>query len=293
MAQICQAFGLDHDVLAVRVGPGGHAARARRAAESQELQRRRLHPRRYGHRAPAPRSRSTARSSRRRGSLFIVDGVCATGGIAGADGRLGHRRRPDRGPEVPGRAARPGRRVVLSELAMEKRRGLAAVPAYYSDLLRWLPVMRDPSKYFSTPCVNEIRAFAEATRIILEEGMEDRVRAPRPASPRPFGPAWPPSASASSPSRASAASTLSVVRYPDGVDDKAFRAGLAAAGVVVAGGLGPTAGPGLPHGPHGQPDRRPRSGSRSRRWSRRSGRWATRSESGTRARRPSTAVLEG
>ncbi len=32
------------------------------------------------------------------------------------------------------------------------------------------------------------------------------------------------------------------MRYPDGVEDKVFRAGLSANGVVVAGGLGPTAG---------------------------------------------------
>ncbi|HSA97324.1 MAG TPA: hypothetical protein VLJ16_14835, partial [Acidobacteriota bacterium] len=38
------------------------------------------------------------------------------------------------------------------------------------------------------------------------------------------------------------ASTLSVVRYPEGVDDKAFRAGLSENGVVVAGGLAATAG---------------------------------------------------
>ncbi len=64
--------------------------------------------------------------------------------------------------------------LVLSERAMEKRRSLASVPAYYSDLLRWLPVMHDPTKYFSTPCVNEIRAFYEGTRLIMEEGLEAR-----------------------------------------------------------------------------------------------------------------------
>ncbi len=131
--------------------------------------------------------------------------------------------------------------LVLSELAMEKRRSLPAVPAYYSDLLRWLPIMHDPSKYFSTPCVNEVRAFAEATRIILEEGLEERferhalyaeaIRAGLAALGFTFftDPDF-------------LASTLSVVRYPDGVDDKAFRARLSENGVVVAGGLAETAG---------------------------------------------------
>jgi aspartate aminotransferase-like enzyme len=131
--------------------------------------------------------------------------------------------------------------LVLSEAAMEKRRGLAKVPAYYSDLLRWLPIMRDPTKYFSTPCVNEVRAFAEATRIIIEEGIEDRferhdlyaeaLRSGLEALGFSFftDPRF-------------AASTLSVVRYPEGLEDRAFRAGLYGNGVVVAGGLGPTAG---------------------------------------------------
>ena len=131
--------------------------------------------------------------------------------------------------------------LVLSELAMEKRRSLTAVPAYYSDLLRWLPVMHDPSKYFSTPGVNEVRAFAEATRIILEEGIEERferhslfaeaIRAGLAALGFTFftDPRF-------------TASTLSVVRYPEGVDDKAFRSSLYENGVVVAGGLAQTLG---------------------------------------------------
>jgi alanine-glyoxylate transaminase / serine-glyoxylate transaminase / serine-pyruvate transaminase len=101
--------------------------------------------------------------------------------------------------------------------------------------------MQDPAKYFSTPCVNEIRAFAEGTRIVLEEGLDERferhelfaaaLRAGLAAlgftlftDPRFLAP------------------TLSVVRYPDGVEDKAFRAALNANGVVVAGGLAGTAG---------------------------------------------------
>jgi alanine-glyoxylate transaminase/serine-glyoxylate transaminase/serine-pyruvate transaminase len=124
---------------------------------------------------------------------------------------------------------------------MEKRRGLASIPAYYSDVLRWLPIMHDPTKYFSTPCVNEIRAFAEATRIILEEGLEDRFeRHDLFAAALRSGLAALGFSFFTDPSFA--ASTLSVLRYPDGVEDKAFRAGLSANGVVVAGGLGPTAG---------------------------------------------------
>ena len=83
--------------------------------------------------------------------------------------------------------------------------------------------MRDPAKYFSTPCVNEIRAFHEALRIILEEGLEARfarhertgraVRAGLSALGFTF---------LTDPG--CLAATLSVPRYPEGVDDAAFRA---------------------------------------------------------------------
>jgi len=175
-----------------------------------------------------------------RGVLYVVDGVCATGGI--------EERMDDWGIDVVLTAAQkcfgvpPGLAIdVFSPRAMAKRRSLPSVPAYYSDILRWLPVMTDPAKYFSTPCVNEIRAFREGTRIMLEEGMEARFERHRTIGlavrsglrALGFGIFTEPEF---------LADTLSVVRYPEGVDDKAFRAGYARHGVVVAGGLAATAG---------------------------------------------------
>lgn len=239
MGQICQAFGLDHDVLACEWG---------KAVTPGELERR-VKAKNYnvvvcthvdtatGSCAPVE---EYAQVLDKTGAIFIVDGVCATGGVA--------ERMDNWGIDVVLTAAQkclgtpPGLAIlVFSEAAMEKRRGLASVPAYYSDILRWLPIMHDPTKYFSTPCVNEIRAFAEATRIIVEEGLDERferhdlyaeaLRAGLSALGFSFftDPRF-------------AASTLSVARYPEGVEDKAFRAGLYGNGVVVAGGLGPTAG---------------------------------------------------
>ena len=239
MAQICKSFAISHDVLECDWG---------RAVTPRELDQR-LKKTNYNAVVCTHVDTSTGACApveeygqvlEKTGSIFIVDGVCATGGI------------PERmdawGIDVVLTAAQkclgtpPGLAIlVLSERAMEKRRGLGEIPAYYTDLLRWLPVMHDPSKYFSTPCVNEIRAFAEATRIILEEGIEERferhdlhaqaIRAGLAALGFSFftDPSF-------------EASTLSVVRYPGGVEDKAFRAGLNANGVVVAGGLGPTQG---------------------------------------------------
>lgn len=175
-----------------------------------------------------------------RGPFFIIDGVCATGGM--------EERMDDWGVDIVLTAAQkcfgvpPGLAVlVLSERAIEKRKSMASIPAYYSDLLNWLPIMKDPSKYFSTPCVNEIRAFTEGTKIMLEEGMESRfARHARTAQTirtalLDFGFSFVPDAPY-------LADTLSVVRYPGGVEDGIFRKTFAENGVIVAGGLGHLAG---------------------------------------------------
>jgi alanine-glyoxylate transaminase/serine-glyoxylate transaminase/serine-pyruvate transaminase len=239
MTQICQAFGLAHDVLAC---PWGLAVTPQALEE-------RLKTANYNVVACTHVDTATgacapveeyAEVLDKTGAIFIVDGVCATGGIA--------ERMDAWGIDVVLTAAQkclgtpPGLAIlVFSERAMDKRRGLAAVPAYYADILRWLPIMHDPTKYFSTPCVNEIRAFAEATRIILEEGIEERFeRHDLHAGALRTGLTALGFAFFADPRFA--ASTLSVVRYPEGVEDKAFRSGLAANGVIVAGGLGPTAG---------------------------------------------------
>ncbi len=173
-------------------------------------------------------------------SLYVIDGVCATGGI--------EERMTEWGVDVILTAAQkcfgtpPGLAIlVLSEAAMAKRQGMGSIPAYYSDLLRWLPIMKDPAKYFSTPCVNEIRAFAEACRIVLEEGMEERfVRHHRIALA--FRTALEALGFQSFTHTENLSDTLSVMAYPGGVEDAAFRSTLAEKGVIVAGGLGEVAG---------------------------------------------------
>ncbi len=239
MAEICQSFGLNHELLESQWG---------RAILPEDLERK-LSSGSYsvvvsthvdtstGTCAPV---RDYADVLRRGDTLFIVDGVCATGGI--------EERMDDWGIDIVLTAAQkcfgapPGLAVlVVSARALAKRKTIKSIPAYYSDFLRWLPIMRDPSKYFSTPCVNEIRGFSESTRIILEEGLEPRftrharlARAIREGlnalgftffTGKPF-----------------LADTLSVVNYPPGVEDKAFRALYYENGVVVAGGLAQTAG---------------------------------------------------
>jgi len=173
-------------------------------------------------------------------SLYIIDGVCATGGL--------EERMDDWGVAVVLTApqkcfgAPPGLAIlVLSEEAMAKRKKIKNIPAYYSDLLNWLPIMKEPSKYFSTPCVNEIRAFWESTRIIMEEGLENRFRR-HTRTAQAIRAALARMGFSLFTDKSYLADTLSVVNYPPGVEDKQFRQKLNQKGVVVAGGLGPLAG---------------------------------------------------
>ncbi len=239
MAQIAESFGLGCDVL---------QGKERQAVEPGQLEERIS---RHDYAAVAATHVDTATGIcapirdyagivKGRGPLFIVDGVCATGGI--------EERMDEWGVDIVLTAAQkcfgvpPGLAVlVVSERAMEKRKSMPSVPAFYSDLLNWLPIMQDPSKYFSTPCVNEIRAFHEGTKIMLEEGMASRFeRHARTAQTiraalLEFGFSF-------VPEDIYLADTLSVVRYPAGVDDGVFRKTFAENGVIVAGGLGHLAG---------------------------------------------------
>lgn len=239
MAEICRSFRIAHEIVESEWG---------RAVLPEELEKK-LSSGKYGVVVSTHVDTATGTCApiqdyseviKRRGLLFILDGVCATGGIA--------ERMDDWGIDVVLTAAQkcfgapPGLAVlVLSERAMEKRRAMPAIPAYYSDLLRWLPIMKDPARYFSTPCVNEIRAFCEGTRIIIEEGVEQRfLRHARYARGIRSG------LSALDFSYFTAepflADTLSVVNYPPGIEDKRFRSLYYENGVVVAGGLAQTAG---------------------------------------------------
>lgn len=239
MAEICRSFGIGHRLLE---SPWGRAVapdelESELAAENYHVVVSTHVDTASGACAPV---RDYAAVLRNRDVLFILDGVCATGGI--------EERMDEWGIDVILTAAQkcfgapPGLALlVLSERAMEKRKGMKSIPAYYSDLLRWLPIMKEPSRYFSTPCVNEIRAFYESTLIILEEGIEQRfLRHERSA--RAIRAAFEALGLTLFTEKPFLADTLSVVHYPPGIDDKRFRSVYYQNGVVVAGGLADTAG---------------------------------------------------
>lgn len=177
---------------------------------------------------------------RGRDELVILDGVCATGGIDEPFDKWGIDVLLTGAQKAIG--APPGLALDLFSIrAVAHRRSRASVPAYYCDLLRWIPVMEDPSKYFATPCVNEIIAFGEALRIVHEEGLPARF-ARHARNARAFRAGLAALGLPLFTDASALADTLSVVRYPDGVEDLPFRKQMASRGVVIAGCLGPIAG---------------------------------------------------
>jgi aspartate aminotransferase-like enzyme len=173
-------------------------------------------------------------------TLYIVDGVCATGAEQEDFDQMGMDILFTGTQKAFGVC--PGLLMLwASEKALEKRNSLGLIPEYYVDFQKWLPIMDDPSKYFATPAINLIWALKESIRLIEEEGVEARylrhqknARAVQQAmSSLGF------SILANPKYRAV---TLSNLIYPDGIVDQDFRAKLFEEGIIVAGGLGAYAG---------------------------------------------------
>lgn len=180
------------------------------------------------------------------GALVILDGVVATAALdENMNKSYGH---SDNKIDVVLTGSQkaigipPGLAIIaFNQTALEARNDLGVIPAYYSDIQNWVPIMKDPSKYFATPPVNMIYAYKEALKIVLEEGIIQREkrhvaygRAVR-AALKTYG--MTPLAS-----EEVAAPTLSCLLYPEGVDDVSFRTNLSKRGIIVAGALAHLAG---------------------------------------------------
>ena len=166
-------------------------------------------------------------------TFIVVDGVCATGGVEQKFDKWGIDvifTGSQKALAVP-----PGLTLLaFSGRAIEKRKSMAKVRTYYGDILRWMPVMEDPHKYFATPAVNMVYALEKSLSIITEFGlpayyekhtrMAAKVRAALTTVGFELVSKHP-------------APTLSVFKYPDGIEDAAFRSKLAVKGVIVASAL--------------------------------------------------------
>lgn len=177
-------------------------------------------------------------------AFYIVDTVCSLGGIevrvdewnidicaSGSQKCLG----------VP-----PGLALLsVSPRALdflEKRKG--SVGFWYGDLRNWLPVMRDPTKYFATPPVNMIYALNEALRQLLEEGLEKRFRRHNILA-EAFRTAMHALDLKLVADQEYAADTITAVYYPENIEDNKFRNEMKDRGIIVASTLGPIKGKGF------------------------------------------------
>ena len=174
-------------------------------------------------------------------TLFIVDAVCATGGI--------EERMDDWGIDIlftgnqkaigvpPGLA-----NLVFSKKALERRNVLGNISSYYMDINRWLPIMCEPgSGYFSTHAINMVNALHQGLKIILEEGLEERFRRHRRFA-LAFQAGLEKIGFKILPPKEIRANTVSTVLYPSGIEDLVFREKLYKNGVLVSAGKGVLAG---------------------------------------------------
>lgn len=173
-------------------------------------------------------------------TLYIVDGVAATGGervavdeynidilFTGSQKAFG---------VSPGLAL-----LWVGAKAMDRAKSLEPIPEYYISFEKWLPIMHDTSKYFATPAINMIWALKEALTIMKNEGMENRyVRHEKNA--RAMQAAYGAMGFKLLAEEGARAVTLSCCLYPEGIDDASFRSALAEEGAMVAGGLSAYAG---------------------------------------------------
>lgn len=172
--------------------------------------------------------------------IYIVDGVCSTAAepeymdkmnidilLTGTQKAFG---------VAPGLAI-----VWASKKALARKEEIGRIPEYYVDFDKWLPIMKDTSKYFATPAINMIWALKESVRIIKEEGIENRYARHR-KNAKAMQAALEAMGFTILAEKEVRAVTLSNVIYPQGIDDLEFRNLLAEEGAIVAGGLGDYAG---------------------------------------------------
>jgi len=174
-------------------------------------------------------------------TIFIVDGVCATGGI--------EERMDDWGIDIlftgnqKAFGVPPGlSNLVFNEKALERRNGLGKISAFYMDVNRWMPVMRNPAgEYFSTHAINMVYALHQGLKIMLAEGLEERFK-----KYKRFASAFQSGLKELGFNLLAAeeirANTVSTILYPAGIEDLSFREKLYENGVLVSAGKGVLAG---------------------------------------------------
>ncbi len=168
-------------------------------------------------------------------SIYIVDGVAATGGeYTDVDGM--HIDLLFTGSQKAFGVC-PGMFIVwASEKALARRKSLGVIPEYYIDFEKWLPVMDDPAKYFATPAINLVWALKKSTELIQQEGLLARYQR-HEKNARALQTAFEVLGFQILAKPECRSVTLSNLLYPNCINDAAFRAAMLEEGVVVAGAL--------------------------------------------------------
>lgn len=173
-------------------------------------------------------------------TIYIVDGVAATAGEREYVDDYGIDILFTGSQKAFGVA--PGLLILWAgKKALERRKSLGTIPEYYIDFEKWIPIMNDPSKYFATPAVNLVWALKESVRLINEEGVEARYDRHTRVSDA-INKALEAIGFKILANENNRCSTLSVIIYPEGIDDARFRSTMAEEGVMVAGSLASYAG---------------------------------------------------
>ncbi|HSN95276.1 MAG TPA: alanine--glyoxylate aminotransferase family protein [Anaerolineaceae bacterium] len=173
-------------------------------------------------------------------TLFILDGVAATGGEF-VDMKAMN-------IDVMFTASQkafgvcPGMFILwANQKSLQRRKDLGLIPEYYIDYEKWLPIMHDPAKYFATPAINLVWALKASMQIMRSEGLTARYER-HERNARAIQKAFESLGFRVLANANYRAVTLSNLVYPEGVPDLPFRNAMLELGINVAGGLGPYAG---------------------------------------------------
>jgi aspartate aminotransferase-like enzyme len=175
-----------------------------------------------------------AKITNERGKLLIVDGITSVGGdyvypdkwgmdilVTGSQKCLGC---------PPGLGM-----IMVGSKAWEEINGRKKIPSYYANLSSYKKAFEKSLDTPYTPAISLIYGLHESLTMILEEGYENRVKRHRlmAETVRSGMKALGLQLLAE---KGYESNTMTALKYPDGVDDNAFRKGMQKHGILVAGG---------------------------------------------------------
>jgi len=180
---------------------------------------------------PAP---EIAKITTERGKLLIVDGITSVGGDYVYPDRWGIDILVTGSQKCLG--CPPGLGMIMvGPKAWEEINGREKIPSYYLKLSSYKKAFEKSLDTPNTPAVSLVYGLHESLTMILEEGCENRVKRHRlmaeavRSGMKALGLRL-------LAEKGYESNTMTALKYPDGVDDSAFRKGMQKHGILVAGG---------------------------------------------------------